>query len=229
MDNSEPSPTPETPAPQTVHVSRAVEPQRPIVSPEVQRRHERSKRLYPQINLSDGEYVVRVVRRHPIGLIAPLVLGTILISVIIILMLGYKDFSESSSMTGIMANPNIITLPGLLFIAATIVGMSVSSYVYTRNRFILTNESAIQEIQQSLFSRREQTVSLDNIEDVSFVQRGILPYIFNYGDIRLSTEGDETTYRFSYVADPKWHVAELNNAVEAFKHGRPVEESLRDD
>jgi hypothetical protein len=80
----------------------------------------------------------------------------------------------------------------------------------------------IQEIQVSLFSRHEQTVSLVNIEDASFRQQGIIQTMFNYGSIRLSTEGDETTYRFDYVADPKQQIATLNNAVEAFKNGRPV-------
>jgi hypothetical protein len=46
--------------------------------------------------------------------------------------------------------------------------------------------------------------------------------LFNYGLIRLSTEGDETTYRFNYASSPKKHIAVLNNAVEAFKNGRPV-------
>ena len=46
--------------------------------------------------------------------------------------------------------------------------------------------------------------------------------MLNYGMIRLSTEGDETTYRFSYVANPKEQIAVLNNAVESFKNGRPV-------
>ena len=40
--------------------------------------------------------------------------------------------------------------------------------------------------------------------------------------MRLSTEGEETTYRFNYVEDPKAQVATVNNAVEAFKNGRPV-------
>jgi hypothetical protein len=74
----------------------------------------------------------------------------------------------------------------------------------------------------TLFSRLEQTVSLGNIEDASFTQHGIFQQVFNYGDIRLSTEGDETTYRFSFVASPKDHIARLNNAVEAFKNGRPI-------
>jgi hypothetical protein len=38
----------------------------------------------------------------------------------------------------------------------------------------------------------------------------------------LSTEGDETTYRFTFAANPKRRIAVLNNAVEAFKNGRPV-------
>lgn len=96
-------------------------------------------------------------------------------------------------------------------------------WVYINNRFFLTNESVIQELQFGLFSRHEQTVSLLNIEDASFSQRGPLQAMFNYGSIRLSTEGDETTYRFDYVADPKREIAVLNNAIEAFKNGRPVE------
>ena len=102
------------------------------------------------------------------------------------------------------------------------IGLYIAIWVYMQNRFFLTNESVIQEIQISLFSKREQTVSLMNIEDSSYSQKGILQTLFNYGSIRLSTEGDETTYRFNYVADPKNQVAVLNNAVEAFKNGRPV-------
>lgn len=104
-----------------------------------------------------------------------------------------------------------------------VMGAMVATYVYNANQFFLTNESVIQEIQTSLFSRREQTVSLANIEDASFHQGGVIASIFNYATLRLSTEGDETTYRFSYASNPKKQIAILNNAVEAFKNGRPVD------
>jgi uncharacterized membrane protein YdbT with pleckstrin-like domain len=89
--------------------------------------------------------------------------------------------------------------------------------------FYLTNESVIQNIQIGLFNKRLQTVSLGNVEDASFTQNGILSHIFGYGSIRLSTEGEETTYRFDWASHPERQIAILNNAVEAFKHGRPVE------
>ena len=47
--------------------------------------------------------------------------------------------------------------------------------------------------------------------------------------MRLSTEGQETTYRFNYVERPKEQVAIVNNAVESFKNGRPVGLEYLDD
>ena len=212
----------QAPAPSVVHVARPISPQKAVVSAEAHERHEKSKLLYPLLNLSEGEYVISAVRRHPIGLFIPLGIGTLLIGIALGVLLNYSAFAEGAGLTGVAAETSSVAVPILLLCLAVGLGMFVSWYVYVSNKFFLTNESVIQEIQHSLFSRLEQTVSLSNIEDASFTQVGILQQIIDYGDIRLSTEGDETTYRFSYVASPKMHVAELNDAVEAFKNGRPV-------
>ncbi len=216
---------PQAPQPQQpsiVHVVRPLNPEQPVASPKAKRLHERSARLYPTLNLSEGEYVISAVKRHPIGLVMPLALGTILISIALSILANYDVFVERTTIRGVMAEASFIAVPIWLFSAVVALGMFIAYYVYVKNKFFLTNESVIQEIQTSLFSRQEQTVSLANIEDASFTQKGIFQQIFNYGNIRLSTEGDETTYRFSYVARPKEHIARLNNAVEAFKNGRPV-------
>lgn len=221
------NPIPEEPVhattPAVVHVARPVEPEPQIVSPETHRRHDRSMRLYPSLNLSAGEYVISAVRRHPIGLVVPLALGTILIGMAFGVLFNYAEFVDFLSITGPFSEAEAVAVPILFLVTVIGLAMFVSYYVYVKNKFYLTNESVIQEIQTSLFARKEQTVSLANIEDASYSQNGIMQQIFNYGDIRLSTEGDETTYRFSYVARPKEHIARLNNAVEAFKNGRPVD------
>lgn len=218
---------PEQPTPQktVVHIARALEPEQPVISPEIQAKHNESLEYFPFLNLSAGEYVIAAVRRHPIGLIVPLLLGTILILAAFMLLAFYPEFSSSMALAGPLAEVQGVVIPILAFIVIVGFAMFVSYYVYVHNKFFLTNESVIQEIQTSLFSRLEQTVSLANIEDASFTQSGIIQQVFNYGDIRLSTEGDETTYRFSYVANPKDHIALLNNAVEAFKNGRPVDDN----
>lgn len=207
--------------PQVVHLSRAVEPIEQHISPEVKKRHDESMRAFPFLNLSDGEFVISAVRRHPIGLFLPVGVTVFLVALTASLLINYTLIAESMGLIE-PPNPGAVFLVGFMLILLFLIGGYVAVWVYMNNKFFLTNESVIQEIQTSLFSHHEQTVSLANIEDASYQQQGVIQSMFNYGSIRLSTEGDETTYRFSYVENPKYQIATLNNAVEAFKNGRPV-------
>lgn len=209
-----------------VHVARPINPEEVHIPEEIQRRHDESRQKYPNLNLSRGEFIISAVKRHPIGIVKIWALAIALIfafgAVSFYLFLGENP--------AVAANPQQTQQSATLGLALILIpailislGAMVATYVYRSNRFYLTNESVIQEIMTSLFSTHEQTVSLANIEDASFKQTGIIPMLFNYGTIRLSTEGDETTYMFTYVSHPKRHIAVLNNAVEAFKNGRPVQ------
>ncbi len=212
---------PQTGQPQVVHLSRAVDPVKPEISAEVKARHDESMRKYPQLNLSDGEFIISAVRRHPIGLFWPVGSIIFLVALTASLMINFPLIATSMGWFNAPSYESILMTGGLLILLFLIIGY-VAIWIYVNNKFFLTNESVIQEIQTSLFSRHEQTVSLANIEDASYNQQGIVQTLFNYGSIRLSTEGDETTYRFYYVTNPKEQIATLNNAVEAFKAGRPV-------
>lgn len=205
-----------------VHMSRPIEPEKPIISDTVKMKHNRSKQLFPNLNISEGEYVITAVKRHPFGLLLPMSLGLFLIILAFILLNNYDTLINQSGLTRIMPDTSVVVLPLVVLICLVMLGMYVAIRVYINNKFFLTNESVVQEIQTGIFSKTEQTVSLGNIEDASFTQNGIIQQMFNFGSIRLSTEGDETTYRFEYVSNPKGHVSSLNNAIEAFKNGRPI-------
>ncbi len=211
------------PMPQVVQTMRPVEPTKPEISPEAKARHDASQKEFPFLNLTEGEFFIKSMRRHPIGLFLPMASGILLLAVTLTFILNFGSIAESLGFFTLAADPGSVLLPGLLLCLLIGMGMFIAYYVYVNNKFFLTNESVIQEIQISLFSRHEQTVSLGSIEDASFRQTNLIQNLFNYGSIRLSTEGDETTYRFTYVANPKEHIKVLNNAVEAFKLGRPVE------
>ncbi len=208
------------------HVERAVEPEEFPLSDRVRNRSEASKRKYPFLNLSEGEYIILDVRRHPIGLLLPV--GVTFITLILIL-------GAAAAYPYLIAQTiNSLSLPsaGDIWLVAILLSLLVTIFgyfavwIYMQNKFFMTNESVIQEIQHSLFSKHEQTVSLGSIEDASFKQANFIQTMFNFGTIRLSTEGEETTYRFHFVSNPKKQVAVLNNAVEAFKNGRPVNDDI---
>lgn len=206
------------PVSQVVHMSRAIDPVEPELSDEAKKRHEDSMKKYPFLNLSRGEYVINMVQRHPIGLVLPVSFTAMMVVLLFAGVAAYPVFAETAGLPGVEQ----IILPAFLLALLFAIGGYIAVWVYLQNKFFLTNESVIQEIQTSLFSRHEQTVSLGSIEDASFRQMGVIQSFFNYGSIRLSTEGEETTYRFHYVANPKKQIAVLNNAVENFKNGRPV-------
>lgn len=215
---SEPS-TP--PAPQVVYMARPHEPIKPEISPSVAKRYESSKKQFPYLNLSEGEYVISAIRRHPIGLLG---IWGVTAAAIVLLILGIFMIMTNEA-GGFIAAEAVSSLSLVLLglVVLVFLGGVLATVIYEGNRFFLTNESVTQHIQSSLFAKKEQTISLSNIEDASFTQHGILQHTLNYGSLRLSTEGDETTYRFSFVENPSKQVALLNNAVEAFKNGRPVD------
>jgi uncharacterized membrane protein YdbT with pleckstrin-like domain len=201
-----------------VHIRRSMDPEEQDIPPAVMERYEASRRQFPNLNLSKGEYIISAVKRHPIGLLQIWLVAFVLIGALLAVLANFLA-ENANTETVTMATVGLGLVSVLIMLGAV-----VATMIYNANRFYLTNESVIQEIQVGLFNKHEQTVSLNNIEDASFYQMGVVPHLLNYGTIRLSTEGDETTYRFSYVADPKRHIAVLNNAVEAFKNGRPVDE-----
>lgn len=215
-----PTPEPQKQSPQIVQAARPAEREPVVVSEEIKALHAESLRKYPNLNLSEGEYVINEVRRHPIGLF-PIVGITVIAILIVVFGLMFYPMFAASSATPLPAYDSLILPAILLIILFAIIGYAAVT-IYLNNKFFLTNESVIQEIQTTLFAHDEQTVSLSNIEDASYKKTSLLQTLFDYGSIRLSTEGDETTYRFNYVSNPKKQIATLNNAVEAFKNGQPV-------
>lgn len=207
--------------PQVVYMTRAISPHQQEISPELRQRHDESSRKYPHLNLSEGEYVISAVRRHVIGVIY--IWAVVLLAVMIVIAIPFIMTSTNS--VPFSLSPAAVT-SGLLvlFLAVVLLLLSgmVATVVYDANRFYLTNESVTQYIQTGLFSKKNQTISLGNIEDASYNQKGIVQTILNYGSIRLSTEGEETTYRFAFVADPQKQTRLLNDAIESFKNFRPI-------
>lgn len=202
------------------HTKRAYEPKVSQISPELKARHDASVKKYPFLNLSPGEYVIMAVQRHPFGLFTPIVITVFMMFLSLMGIIMYPVLMEGDDNL-LNLYPTVVFILILMMVLIALGGY-IAVWVYMKNMFFLTNESIIQEIQTTLFAHREQTVSLGSIEDASYRRSGIIQSLFDFGTIRLSTEGEETTYRFHYVSTPKDQVAILHNAIEDFKNGRPV-------
>ncbi|MDB5167162.1 MAG: hypothetical protein JWN26_307 [Candidatus Saccharibacteria bacterium] len=206
-------------ASQAVHMAQPSDIEKPFVSDATKVKHDRSHQLYPTLNLSEGEYVVAVVRRHPIGLFVAFGLGLLFVTIAISALFNYDIVVQILRLKGAAANVGSMALPIIALVLLICLLTYVAYYVYINNKFYLTNESIIEQTQTSLFSHVEKSIDLASVEDISYAQTNVLQALVNYGTIKLSTIGDEKSYLYNYVASPKDYVDTLNNAVEAAKNG----------
>ena len=82
---------------QVVHITRAIEPLEPELSPEAKRRHQESVQKHPTLNLSNGEYIISEVRRHPIGLLLPILTGGALVFLVLLGLVAYPSLVPTNN------------------------------------------------------------------------------------------------------------------------------------
>lgn len=197
----------------------------PAGDPEVIRaRHQESVKNHPDIPVDDDEFVVLSLSRHWIGLIGiifvSLTLFVVLVSAWILLCFTPNNFNITDEMKNSLS----------LIFAPLSVLIAVAGYIgyttYKANRFIVTNERAIQIIVRGLMDQKKQVINLESAEDISFAQKGIFQHLLDYGTIRLSTTGDETTYTFPLAKNPAKAAEILGEVAEAARENQPVPDNI---
>ena len=188
----------------------------------IKARHEQSVRTYPDITVDEDEYVVLSMRRHSLGYLLNIIVSAF-ISVLLI-----------SAWIIIYIMPNPLPIPAnfkpqisLIFGSITlllIILTYVNYVVYRANRFVITNERAIQWI--SIMSQKKQVINLESIEDISYSREGILQHLFDYGTVKLSTVGDESTYTFPFSPNPDKKAEFLSDIVEAARENQMLSDKL---
>ncbi len=188
---------------------------------DTQQQHDQSVKDFPNLNLGKDEYVIKAIDRHPIGLIPPLAIGLFLVILSLIVFFSADRIVGSMSLGAGAVDPMIVRVPVLTFALLVLIGTYIAYYVFKNNHFYLTNENVIEQLQISLFYTKEEIVSLPNIQDARYAQKGLIQQLFNFGSIRLSTEGDDTTYYFIYVANPKDQIALIDATIEEYVEAHP--------
>lgn len=158
-------------------------------------RHERSKKDFPDLALSDSEYVEMAFKRAKICLfliVGGMMLGVIMIllALLFVLLMDYPlDEMGKQFLFAVL----------FVLLGVTVIAGLVAIIIYNGNRLFITNERVIQHMKNSILSSSINTIDLFSVEDVSFHKDGIMQNLFRYGTLRLATVGDETTYTFKCV------------------------------
>ena len=174
--------------------------------------------------LTEGEEMLTIVHRHPIGLIG-LYLGAFvgIVAVVTLFVLLTPDLLDSLDKQG-----NRALLGGILFaLTILVLFLFVSTYVYRQGRLLITNRSLVEINQVSLFIRKVSRLSMSNVEDVNADQRGILATVFNYGTLTIQTAGEMENFVFKYCPSPNKYSDIILEARQAYADSLQEHERAR--
>lgn len=205
-------------------VSQTMTPEAEQAMEILRNRRETSLKKYPSVSVDDDEYVVLSLSRHAIGIYAIVAsaaaMFVLVVSAWILLVFSPNNLGLTAAMKG---NLSLIFAPlSLLTILAGVIGYST----YNSNKLTITNERAIQLIVRGLLHRKKQVINLESVEDISFTQTGVFQHMFNYGTLKLSTVGEESTYTFVMVGRPAKLAEIVGEVCEAAKNKRILEENI---
>lgn len=168
--------------------------------------------------LQPGERVIGELKRHPFGILmiyAGAVVGMGVIAALAFTVLpGVIDKSNDSSIMG-----QVYIGLGLL-VTLFVVILGIATTVYWQNTWVITTDSITQVSQTSLFSRQVSQLSMDNLEDVTVDQNGILPHLFNFGTLKVESAGERSKFVFPYCPNPNRIARQILEVHESFLEER---------
>jgi Bacterial PH domain len=176
------------------------------------------KNLHPMVVLQPGEQLVGEIKRHPFGIIRlyiGVVLATGLAAGLAFLVLPgmLQSSNDSSAMTQVYIGLGLL-------IAIMVLGLGVATTVYWQNMWVITTDSITQITQTGLFSRQVSQLSMDNLEDVTVDQDGIIPHMLNFGILKVESAGERSKFVFIFCPNPNAWARQILDIHEKFLEER---------
>jgi hypothetical protein len=174
---------------------------------------------HPMVVLQDGEVIVTNIKRHPFGIVSlyfAAAVGIAVVAVISFLMMPDMIAQFSGDNSGMMLGVGIVS--SIVVLLLLVLGVATS--VYWQNEWVVTTDSITQITQNSLFGRQVSQLSMDNLEDVTVDQHGIIPHMFNFGTLKVQSAGERSKFAFPYCPRPNEYARQILEVHEHFLEER---------
>lgn len=181
--------------------------------------HHDPKKMHPMVILQPGERIITELKRHPFGILSMYVAGASAIAVLFLLAFMAPTLFETGGVDGTSVS-GMLTIGALVISVGIGLILMIATTVYWQNRWVITDDSITQITQDSLFGRRVSQLSMENLEDVTVDQHGILQTMFNFGTLKAETAGEHSKFHFMYCPDPNKYARLILEIHENFIHQR---------
>ena len=182
------------------------------------------------IILRVNEKINSIYRRHRIILIIQLIIGALFFLLIILPMI-FLFFTSSPSLpewiTKIVPEASMLNLRYLflfffsLFLPVLWQTIFLVVVDYYLDCWVLTNERIISTESEGLFNRTESSITYDKIQNITIEIKGVLPALFDFGDLRIETASELGKFTFRQIPNPEKVKEVIFEAQKEFQKNQP--------
>lgn len=88
-------------------------------------------------------------------------------------------------------------------------------YRYNRDMWVVTDQRLLDSIKRHWFHHRMASADLVDIEDIAVVREGLLQTMFNFGDVRCQTAGEQPNFVLAGIPAPAKALGVIDAARDA--------------
>lgn len=167
------------------------------------------------------ENIILIVRKHPLVLASPFIMGTVMAISVITL---YSLFLLMNVIMDGLVRAVFIWLVFVTLLYIPLLSFKAWLIKYL-DILILSSKHLVVIQQDGLFKRGVSVLDLGTIQDVAIRQHGILQTLFGFGKIDVQTAGEAPNFVYSGVGNPATIQDAIMDAKEAYlkrnHHSRP--------
>jgi hypothetical protein len=157
----------------------------------------RRKFIFP--GQQEGELIYLVIRQHWLILAGQMLFTILFIGIYIATTILLNKYLPVDTDQRIL---NLISIGKDLYLMFLALGVFIAWVIYYLNVQIVTNQRVVDITQNGLLSHTVSELELTHIEDVTTEVQGILPTMFNYGEVYVQTAAEKERFVFTNVPRP---------------------------
>lgn len=150
------------------------------------------------IAFREGEHMLALYRRHGLILVAEIV--PIVLFAFVLIAVGF--FAMGQIPDEVAALRALVALAALLFLHLFWIALFIILADFFLDVWVLTDRRVIAIEQKGLFARTVSEFDLSRIQDVTIEVHGIIPTMFNYGNLMVRTASEHENFIFKQVWRP---------------------------
>jgi hypothetical protein len=148
--------------------------------------------------LQQSEQVQRLCRRHWMYLYPKLLAVALAGIVPIVVLTLVVEMTAGLDGTARL----VVALVDLAWAILWLVRGYFTWYRYQNDIWVVTNQRIVDSVKRHWFHHRMASADLVDIEDIAVVREGLLPTLFNFGDLRCQTAGEVPNFVLSGIPEP---------------------------